>query len=577
MKLNITIKQFIYYALIIITTTIIIAVIASKEYKNHYLAELASDLHKQAKIVTIDISSLLLKSKFTSLDSFISLIAKENNVRITVISKTGKVIADSDQDEQFMEDHSTRPEFIQALKFGYGKQIRYSKTTRQNMLYVAIPIVNNNEHIAVVRVSTYLSQINQHIVKVYKKIFISAVILSALALLLAFLTSRSLTQPLQTLTKIAERIKNGEFQTRIVSNRQDEIGRLTAVINSMAESLNNLFDKIDSEREEIKSILSLMIEGLVVIDDKDKIILANDNFKIIVNALSNNIIDKYYWQVISSPQFSDFIKTVKTSGVIVNKEIEINNRTYLVNGNYASKIEKTIITLHEITEKKKLEKMKSDFIANISHELKTPLTSIKGFAETLEESASKKYRQFAQAIRRNADRLINIVQDLLVLSDLERPESKLETESINLKEMLDNIQKVFIKQIKQKKIKVNIEIDDTAQIVNGDPFLIEQLFNNLIDNAIKYNIEKGKINIKAIKIDNNIQITIEDTGIGIAQEHLDRIFERFYVVDKSRSRKLGGTGLGLAIVKHIVLSHNGEIKVESEVGKGTRFIIILPQ
>ncbi|MCX8015670.1 MAG: cell wall metabolism sensor histidine kinase WalK [candidate division WOR-3 bacterium] len=577
MKLNITIKNFIYYALIIMLTATIITIIASREYKKHYLDELASELQKQAKILRAEVSRLLLQSKFIQLDNYISLLAKENDVRITIIGKDGKVIADSDYDEKLMEDHSLRPEFIQALKFGYGKQIRYSKTTKQHMLYVAIPVVNNNENIAVIRVSAYLSQINQHISMVHSKIIISAIILSIFALLLAFLTSRNLTNPIRTLTKMTERIKNGEFQTRIIVNRKDEIGRLTEAINNMAESLNNLFKQTDSEREELKSILSLMAEGLIVLDDKDKIVMTNDNFKTIVGFTQEDIKDKYYWQVINSPEFSSFIKIVKNTGVVKNQEIAMNNKTFLANGTYALKIKKTIITLHDITEAKKLERIKSDFIANVSHELKTPLTSIKGFAETLEESASKKHRQFVQAIRRNADRLINIVQDLLVISDLERPERKLEIEPINLKEMLDNIKKVFNKQIKEKKIKLLIAIEDDAQFMSGDAFLIEQMFNNLLDNAIKYNVENGKINVSISRFDNNIKIVIEDTGIGIAQEHLDRIFERFYVVDKSRSRKLGGTGLGLAIVKHIVLSHNGEIKVESEVGKGTRFIITLPQ
>ncbi|MEO0091103.1 MAG: ATP-binding protein [candidate division WOR-3 bacterium] len=579
MRINLFLRHFLLYALIIVLTTLIITLITSYEYRKYYLKTLENNLQKQAEIISAEIKDDLINNRYKQINTFIKTIASQINTRITIIRNDGLVIAESDYQADKMEDHSTRTEFIQAIQKGLGKKIRFSKTTQQNMLYVAIPVIVNNKAIAVVRTSAYLRQIEKDLSAVNTKIIFLAAILTILALVLAFITSKNLTEPIRLITKAAERIKNGEFQTHIISSRKDEIGKLTDTINKMAESLRNLFEDLHSEREEIKSILSAMTEGLVVINDRDQIIMTNDSFKTIAG-IKNNIIGQYYWQVIKSRQFSDIVKALKDKKICRNQVIEINHNIYSVSGKLVTNQlghNKAIIILHDITEAKKLEQVKADFIANVSHELKTPLTSIKGFADTLTDELDKKYLKFVKAISRNADRLINIVQDLLIISDLENREQKLHTEKINFSEMLNNIKKMFSESLKSKKLKFKISIDDNAQNYQGDYFLIEQMLTNLIDNAIKYNVEKGKIEIRINKINNNIKITVEDTGIGISQEHLDRIFERFYVVDKSRSRKLGGTGLGLSIVKHIVLSHNGEIKVESEVGKGTRFIITLPQ
>ncbi|MCX7784608.1 MAG: cell wall metabolism sensor histidine kinase WalK [candidate division WOR-3 bacterium] len=578
MRLNLFLRQFLTYALIIILTTSIIILITSYEYKKNYLKSLEIDLQKQAEIIRAEIKDDLINKKYKKIDSFINNLAPQIKTRITIIRNDGVVIAESDYSADKMEDHSTRSEFIQAIQTGLGKKIRFSKTMQQNMLYVAVPITDNNKVLAVVRTSAYLSPIQKDLSAVNRKIIYFAAILTILALILAFIFSKNVIQPIRLLTKTAERIKNGEFQTHIISNRQDEIGDLTKAINKMADSLNTLFNTLHSEREEIKSVLSAMTEGLLVLNDKDQIIATNESFKTIANV--NNVIGQYYWQIIKHNLFNQLVAELRDKKILRNQEIELNNNIYAVSGKLIegqNGRNKAIFVFYDITEVKKLEKIKADFIANVSHELKTPLTSIKGFADTLTDEVSKKHQKFVRTISRNADRLINIVQDLLVISDLENREQKLEVEKINFPEMLSNLKKMFSANLKSKKLKLNLKIESDAQEWFADYFLIEQMFTNLIDNAIKYNREKGEIYIIIQKVDDNLKIIVEDTGIGISREHWDRIFERFYVVDKSRSRKLGGTGLGLAIVKHIVLSHNGEIKVESEVGKGTRFIVTLPQ
>lgn len=577
MRINLFLRHFLTYSLIIVLTTLIITLFTSFEYKKNHLKTLEINLQKQAEIVREEIKDDVINNRYKQINTFINTIAQQINTRITIIRNDGLVIGDSEYEADKMEDHSTRSEFIQAVQKGVGKKVRFSKTTQQNMLYVAVPIISNNKVLGVVRTSAYLRQIEKDLSAINTKIIYWTVSLTILALLLAWITSKNLTQPIRLITKAAERIKNGDFQTYFVNNRKDEVGALINSINKMAESLKTLFNSLQSEREEMRSILSAMTEGLLVLNDRDQIIATNESFRTIVGV--NNLIGQYHWQIIQNNQFNQIIAEIKNKKICRNREIELNNNIYSVSGKLIDSHDgrsKTIIVLYDITEFKKLEKIKADFIANISHELKTPLTSIKGFADTLADEVGKKYRNFAKTISRNANRLINIVQDLLIISELENTPQRLQIEKVRFSELFNNIKRLFKEKLKSKKLQFHIAMDDNVQEWYADYFLIEQMFINLIDNAIKYNVEKGEIHITLKKDDDNLKITIEDTGIGISREHWDRIFERFYVVDKSRSRKLGGTGLGLAIVKHIVLSHNGDIKVESEVGKGTRFIITLP-
>ena len=258
----------------------------------------------------------------------------------------------------------------------------------------------------------------------------------------------------------------------------------------------------------------------------------------------------------------------------MSEELELNDRIYLCSATFLEAREETIVIFHDITERKNVEKMKRDFVVNVSHELRTPLTAIKGYVETLEEEVDKKGRRYVEVIKRNTERLIAIVQDLLLLSELEEKES-LEIEKVNIKEIVENVIRISEHKLKEKKLDFRVNIENDIPPLRADFFKLEQMFVNLIDNAIKYT-EKGEISVSAKHDQEKIIIEIKDTGIGIPKEHLNRIFERFYVVDKSRSRKLGGTGLGLSIVKHIVILHKGKIDVESTAGAGTKFTVTLP-
>jgi two-component system phosphate regulon sensor histidine kinase PhoR len=340
----------------------------------------------------------------------------------------------------------------------------------------------------------------------------------------------------------------------------------------MVTRIKKLVTELSLEKEALNIIIASIQEGIVVLNKKGKILLSNDSFGKIVN--NTAVKDKFYWELIRSHKLGKLIENIGRENAVASEEIEINERNYICSAAFLSSAEQIVLTLHDITEILQVTKMKKDFVANVSHELRTPLTAIKGFVETLEQEKNVKTKHYLDIIKRHTDRLINIVQDLQLLSELEEKE-KLELENVNLQKLVNNIFRMFNQRLKEKNLYFKLNVADNFPAIKADSFKLEQMFINLIDNALKYT-EKGGITITVDQVNSSVKIEIEDTGIGIPGEHLSRIFERFYVVDKSRSRKMGGTGLGLAIVKHIVQAHKGEINIESKVNKGSKFTIILP-
>jgi len=369
-------------------------------------------------------------------------------------------------------------------------------------------------------------------------------------------------------------VAKGDFNTRVSLKSNNEIKELADSFNYMTEQISTLFTQLSYQKEELNSIISSINEGLCVIDKNGAISISNESFRKTVQ--NDSVKGKLYWKVIRKTRFDELMKRVRNDQKSIVDEIEFNNQIFLCSATLCSNKEDIVATLYDITTIKNLEKTKKDFVSNVSHELRTPLTAIKGFVETLQETNSDdKNKHYLNIISRHTDRVIRIVNDLLLLSKLEGAPVNLELEKVNLKNLIENILKIFEQSLKEKKLALKFNASNSLPIINADPFKLEQVFINLIDNAIKYT-ERGEISISLNSYNETVTIEIQDTGICIPQEHLSRIFERFYVVDSSRSRKLGGTGLGLSIVKHIVLLHNGKIDVKNIPGVGTNFVVSLP-
>ena len=574
MKNSFFVKIFAGYLLVVIVILAITFPLTFRAIRHHHIDTSTDNLKNLCLTLKLKISPLLEENQIKRLDILIKELGKQINTRLTIITPEGAVLADSEKNPALMESHENRIEIIQAIKSGIGTSLRYSASVKEEMLYVAVPIEKNGNVHGVIRASLFLNEINILLNNLKMNIIMIAVIIVVILLIGAFLFSRSVSRPLRELAIASSKVAKGDFNTKVSLKSNNEIKALADSFNYMTEQISTLFTQLSYQKEELNSIISSINEGLCVIDKNGAISISNESFRKTVR--NDSVKGKLYWEVIRKTRFDEFIKKVKNDQKSIVDEIEFNNQIFLCSATLCSNKEDIVATLYDITTIKNLEKTKKDFVSNVSHELRTPLTAIKGFVETLQETNSDdKNKHYLNIISRHTDRVIRIVNDLLLLSKLEGAPGNLELEKVNLKNLIENILKIFEQSLKEKKLALKFNASNSLPIINADPFKLEQVFINLIDNAIKYT-ERGEIAISLNSYNETVTIEIQDTGICIPQEHLSRIFERFYVVDSSRSRKLGGTGLGLSIVKHIVLLHNGKIDVKNIPGVGTNFIVSLP-
>ncbi len=498
---------------------------------------------------------------------------RRTQTRLTLVDRKGVVLADSEMDPARMQNHSDRPEIAAALAGRARSEFRFSFTLRQNMMYFAMPLKRAGETAAVLRLSLFVRDLDSVFSPWRWKITAAFLGLIALSLLLSILLSRNLTRPIRDLARATRSFASGVLDSHVRSRRRDEIGQLAADFNTMVDSQKGLVEKIRYSQQELETVLASISDGLLVIDARDRIVRAGPRFCQLVGG--TDLVGKPYWEFLRSKEFADLVRLATTKSV--RSEIEIHGRTFLAALSPLPDSGGTVITFHDLSETKRLEKQKKDFVANVSHELRTPLTAIKGYAETLAEEAEGDSRKYLDVILRHADRLIDLTQDLLTLSELEEKGIPLRREAIDWPELLASVRVLFEKKLLEKKLRLDISLPENLEPIafKGDRFRLEQMFINLLDNAVKYT-DRGGIAIHVLVAPGRLIVEVKDSGVGIAPDHLPRIFERFYVIDKARSRQSGGTGLGLAIVKHIVTLHGGEIRVESTPGVGTTFTLLFP-
>ena len=574
MKHSIFSKLFGSYILIVLLLSTLILFFSFRVFKNFYISSVTDELKLLGNALEPEIAPFLKEKRFQALDALVKDLGRKIKNRITIIDPQGVILADSQKDPKLMENHRNRPEIIQALSNGTGSFSRYSTTIKEDLLYVALPVSENGKVVGIVRLSVPLKDLHGLLAILQKEILKSEIIIIMVCLLGAFVFLQSITRPIKKLTIAFQKVASGDFGTKVFLKRNDEVKELANSFNLMTDQIKTIFGELSFQKDNLNGIFASIKEGFAVLDDKERIILSNESFKKITQNKAAE--GKLYWEVIRDMKFGELVKKVRENKKNLSEDLEMNNKFYLCSATFLAPREQIVIVFSDITETKNMEKIKRDFVVNVSHELRTPLTAIKGFAETLEEEADENVKNYAGVIKRNTDRLINIVQDLLLLSELEEKGSKLDNDDVDLTHLADNVIRLFKSRLIEKGLDFQLSVEDGLPVLKGDSFKLEQMFINLLDNAVKYT-EKGKVVLSLKRKDENVEIIVEDTGIGISQEHLSRIFERFYVVDKSRSKKLGGTGLGLSIVKHIVLFHKGTIAVESSLDKGTTFTINLPR
>ena len=527
-------------------------------------------------------------SRYQEIDEIADGIGKDLNLRVTIIDLDGVVIGDSELDGKQLlevENHLYRPEVQNALKSGVGENRRFSATIKKDMFYIA-SVYGKEKRKGIVRLAIPLLEIEIISNRLKKTLAVSFLIAFVLAIIVSFLVSLFISKPLREMAFAAKAIAKGDLSRKITAAPGGEIGDLAKAFSYMSEQIKIRIQEVTTSKTRLEAVLLSMFEGVMVIDLKGTILLMNQPLKDFL-AVKENPIGKRPLEVIRSIEIQEITDVVlRMKQGVESREISLllgQEKILLVHATpiiREDSLEGAVLVFHDITNLRKLEKIRQDFVANVSHELRTPITSIKGYAETLLNGALKDKKNagdFLKIIYSDSDRLAKLINDLLDLSKIESGKLNLVLKSCEIKPLVSQIVSRLEAQAKAKSLTVNIDVSKRVSNILSDEDAIAQILLNLIDNAIKYSSEKGKIIISAKEKGSFLQVDISDTGIGIPEKDLPRIFERFYRVDKAHSRELGGTGLGLSIVKHIVQAHNGEVFVRSVLGQGSTFSFTIPK
>jgi len=588
MRISFGQKLIFSYCFVILVSFSFIAFFLDKNLEENSLQDIQTSLIAQAKLIEAQIPSESLKQEdIASLEKLVKVLSPKTKCRITIINTKGKVLADSEKSQEDilqMENHLYRPEVKTALSGSVGSDTRYSSTLKIDMLYVALPIREGNTTSGALRLALTLESVQKTLSAIRKTVLLGLLFALGLALVLGSIVARHTIKPIERMIQVSRKFSEGDFSRRILRPSRDEIGELAVTLNNMAQDIENKIKEIKTQNQKLSAIFNSMIEGVIVIAKTGHIVSINSTIEKIFGVTKDTVEGKIFLEAIRNNDIAEVINAVLNKGELLSKEIaliypvrrifEVSAAPIFDNDAIAG----CLVVIHDITEIRRLETVRSDFVANVSHELKTPLTSIKGFVETLLEGAlddKENNRNFLKIIQDHAERLNNLVEDLLSLSHLESKEITLNKKNFNLRQQLEDVISGFKSQTKKKNIEIKNNLSADIALT-ADKDRIEHVFTNLLDNAIKFNKERGSIQIYSQEISGGIKVSVEDLGVGIPEKDIPRIFERFCRVDKARSRELGGTGLGLSIVKHIVELHGGSVGVESTEGFGSKFWFILP-
>lgn len=504
------------------------------------------------------------------------------NRRITIIDLNGVVIGESDLSKEKLQNHLYRPEVQAALKTGEGSAVRLSDTEKIPFYYYASKVTIDGRSI-LIRIAIKLTAVNDLQHRYFYIVILAIIIGMLISAILVFLYLKFFMQPIKALTKMAATMSMGNYEKKIHYTSKDEIGQLGNAFNMLSERLEQTMSDLADKQNKLISVVTSMDDGVIVLDRNERIIMINPAAKRLFN-IEHEVEGKYFIETIRNYDFEDIIKNMPLEDVEiaihspVNKSLRI--RTTMVQSEEGHDEQGLMLmVIQDISKIKALEQMRTDFVANVSHELKTPLTSIKGFSETLKIVEEKETKdRFLDIINVEAERLTRLINDILTLSEIESTDFSLNKHKINITELTEEV--IHIMEPVAKNKSIGLFMNNQSQqdlIIFGDEDKYKQMIINLVDNGIKYSNDGGHVTIDlGRKEGKNAEIKVRDNGIGIREEHLSRLFERFYRVDKARSRSQGGTGLGLAIVKHILILFDGDIEIKSEPGNGTEFTLTIP-
>jgi two-component system, OmpR family, phosphate regulon sensor histidine kinase PhoR len=503
------------------------------------------------------------------------------NARVTLIAADGTVIGESHDDRTRMDNHANRPEILQAASDGNGVSIRFSHTEGYDTLYVAVPVENNGARVGYIRLSLPLEAIQKNIQQVQRTIAVFTVIAAIVAILLAMGIASQTTRPLRELSQAVDRLATGDMGKRIIPSTSDEVGQLTKAFNRMGEQLSSEINALETEREKLSAVLNEMSDGVLIVDKGGQIQLINPAAASMFGVSQEEALGRSLIEALRQYQLVDLWRKCQATNESQAVLVEIPaKRLYLQT--VATSLGKalpdsTLLLFQNLTRVRQLETVRQDFISNISHELRTPLSSLKALTETLLETAlddPPAARQFLQRMETEVDALSLMVSELLELTRIESGRVPLKMEAVSARELIDQAVERLRLQAERAGLSVETTCQEEIPPVLADPSRLEQVLVNLIHNAIKFTPSRGTIRVGCQLVEDKVLFSVQDTGIGIPEEDLSRIFERFYKTDRARSG--GGTGLGLAIARHLVEAHGGRVWAESVEEQGSTFYFTVP-
>ncbi len=571
------------------------------------VAQVVARLDAEASLLSPEVPAAILEG-----DVWARGAAARAKARVTVIAFDGRVLADSEESSSRMENHATRPEVVEALANGSGYALRFSHTVQRDLVYFAQSIPQPDAGLLVLRLAAPMQEIIQGFSRFRRDFLAGGLISLALTIGLAYLWARRITLPLRQMAGFAKNVAKGELSRRVHVRSRDELGDLAGALNAMATDLEESLLRLEGEGRRIRAIMESMAEGLLVIDARGHISLVNPAAEVLLGLKKETALGQTPLEAVRSHELDDLFKTAVQREGAVTAEITLAYPRRRVLGGTAVAIrdvggtfQGTVAALRDITQLKRLEEARMEFVVNVSHELRTPLTAIRGYAETLLDHGledREEARKFLEVIHRHAERLGRLLNDLVDLSNIELERTPLSIRSVSVAEATRQAAAMLMPQAERKAIHLVTIVPDDLPTALADRDRLIQILVNLIDNAVKYTPEGGNVTVRAERIlgaggrgpatgasglealsgtrpqtpGSSIEIVVEDTGIGIPEKDLPRLTERFYRVDKARSRDMGGTGLGLAIVKHLVQAQGGALQIESQVGQGTTVRFTIP-
>jgi two-component system phosphate regulon sensor histidine kinase PhoR len=567
-KSRIFVKLFVAALVIIGACTLSVDVLIHKAWENMLRREIDTSLRQKTEMFALRVQA----TPQESLQDIAEQTSQAAGTRITIINSSGKVLADTEAKPDLMENHARRPEFIAALGGQVGSSTRVSRTVGIEMAYVAVPIPGG-----AVRMAYPLSAIREANRQIRWDLAEASAVAAMLALLLAFLATQSIGRRLLRITDFAERVAAGDLSARIQESSSDEIAHVASALDKTARKLEEGFRAVENSRQTLETLLNSMQEAVIAVSPDQRVLWANQRMERLLPSgirlgapLVQSVRDPEILASINTALSTRDVTKAPAAKIFSGRIFDVTAAPMPGGG--------AVAVLHDQTEIERMEKTRRDFIANVSHELRTPLTSVQGYAETLLDSRNlpENLREFVEIIRKNAFRMSRLTEDLLVLARVESGEQKLNFQIATPQELLEDAVQTFQEIAAGRGIELAM-MNTASSGVWVDRDAIHQVFANLIDNALKYGDQGRKVLVGACESEDGVQFYVRDFGNGIPSEHLPRLFERFYRVDKARSRESGGTGLGLAIAKHVVRAHSGNIRAESELNHGSTFYFTLPR